>query len=69
MNTSKVIEKKMNRVKGRNFRDFAIFGKIRESLFPQNICYLYIAKVYSREKKIVLDSRWSRNLKICIYRK
>ena len=26
--------------KGRNFRDFAIFGKIRESLFPRNICYL-----------------------------
>ena len=24
--------------KGRNFCDFAIFGKIRESLFPQNIC-------------------------------
>ena len=24
--------------KGRNFRDFAIFGKIRESLFPRNIC-------------------------------
>ena len=26
--------------KGRNFCDFPIFGKIRESLFPQNICYL-----------------------------
>ena len=26
--------------KGRNFRDFAIFGKIRETLFPRNICYL-----------------------------
>ena len=26
--------------KGRNFHDFAIFGKIRESLFPRNICYL-----------------------------
>ena len=24
--------------KRRNFRDFAIFGKIRESLFPRNIC-------------------------------
>ena len=27
---------------------FAIFGKIRKSLFPQNICF--IAKVYSRKK-------------------
>ena len=36
--------------KGRKFRDFAIFGKIRESLFPRNICYLEIAKVHSREK-------------------
>ena len=26
--------------RGRNFRNFAIFGQIRESLFPQNICYL-----------------------------
>ena len=40
----------INYFNGRKFRDFTIFGTIRESLFPRNICYLEIAKVYSRER-------------------
>ena len=35
---------------------FAIFGTIRENVFPRNISYLSIAKVYSREKIRDLDS-------------
>ena len=35
--------------RGRNFRDFAIFCQIRESLFPRNIRYIQIAKVFSRK--------------------
>ena len=53
-----------------NFRDFAIFVKIREKFVPAKyLLTINRESLFSRKKKRVLDSRKSRNLKIYIYRK